>query len=142
MVGKMQPNEDDERTRGEKIQDTTRDIFVFLVILFVFVIPTIYIAVRTFQPMTLPGYEDITFAEYIKYQFTERIDYDVQIRAIWYVIAAPYYAVVDVLSEIFPNIVNNPKDQFSTITLKDIPDAWWINIQRESVFWLSRFHSK
>jgi hypothetical protein len=141
-VGNRRPKENDKRTKMEKIQDTTRDIFVLLVIFFVFVIPTIYIGVRSFQPMTLPGYEDITFAEYIKYQFTERMDYDVQIKAIWYVVAAPYYAVVDVLSEIFPNIIANSKDQYPTITWKDIPNAWWINIQRESVYWLNRFHSR
>ena len=138
MVGKMGPKEDDKRTRGEKIQDITRDIFVFLVILLVLVIPTTYIVIRGSQPMTIPGYEDVTFFQYLKDQFVNHVDDDMQTRAFFEVMVSPYAAVIEVATKLNPEIDTRTKGQVSSITLRDVPDSWWASIQNHCIFWLKR----
>ncbi len=129
----MRNKEDDKRTRGEKIQDTTRDIFVFLVILFIFVIPTIYIGVRTFQPMTLPGYSDRTFNNFIQDEFKNHLREDAQLVAFLKILITPYSSGIDVIVRIFPKLDQRIESKKSSIILSDVPNVWWASIQEECV---------
>ncbi len=135
-MGKMQPNEDDERTKGEKIQDTTRDIFVFLVILLVFIIPTTYIVIRGSQPMTIPGYENTTLYEFVKNKFIYEINPDSQFMAFLYTSISPYSAFFTTLKQLYPDIDYRTKGQTPLISIENVPNAWWDNIQKECIHWL------
>jgi hypothetical protein len=119
----------------EKVQDISRDVFVTLLILIVFVVPTIYIGVRAFQPMTLPGYENISLAEFIQDQFLHRVADNLQTYAFLEVLVSPYAATIDVFSQL--NIRNKQNEQ-TLLSWKEIPNAWWLSIEKYCVFWINR----
>jgi hypothetical protein len=134
-VGKSKEKEVDQRTALEKMQDLSRDIFVSLFILVVLVIPTTYIGVRSFQPMTIPGYTGTTFANYLIDQFSNHVDMDLQTEAFLEVVVSPYASAIDVVTQLFPQL---EKRNESPITLKSAPDSWWNAIQGHCIFWLER----
>lgn len=85
--------------------------------------------------MTIPGYEQTTFSEYLVGQFSNHVDMDLQTEAFLEVLVSPYAAVVDVSSELFPQLKNNGGP---SISLKEVPDSWWNAIQKRCIFWLER----
>jgi hypothetical protein len=132
-VGKSKEKEVDKRTAWEKMQDLSRDIFVSLFILVVLVIPTAYIGVRTFHPMTVPGYENTTFANYMVDQFSYHLGEDVQQVAFLKILVAPYKSGLEVLVKLFSQkntSFNYTRDQF---TWRELPSAWWTAIQKEGI---------
>jgi hypothetical protein len=126
----------------EKVQDVSRDVFVTMFILIVFVIPTIYIGVRAFQPMTLPNYTNTTFYGYLKDQFVNHVDENLATQTFLEVLVSPYAAAIKVVTQLYPNLDSRTKGQSPEITWRDVPNAWWTGIQKECIYWLDWVHSR
>jgi hypothetical protein len=141
-VGKSKEKEVDKRTALEKMQDLSRDIFVSLFILVILVIPTTYIGVRSFQPMTVPGYEKNTFANFLVDQFENHLAYEAQTIVFLEVLVSPYSAAIDLAKNIFPNLDKRETIQTSGISWKKVPDSWWLAIQEKCIYWLKKGHGR
>lgn len=132
-MGKKNEEVVDTRTTPEKIQDIVRDVFIGLFILLFFILPTAYIGIRSFQPMTIPGYENSTYSLFLVDQFTNHLGADVQQVAFLKILIAPCKSAILLLSqELSLNSVQTPESN-RPVSILQIPDVWWTGIQEETI---------
>lgn len=92
--------------------------------------------------MTILGYENTTFANYLVDQFENHLAYEAQTTVFLEVLVSPYSAAIDVAKNMFPNLDKRETVQMPSISWKEVPNFWWSSIQEKCVYWLKKGHGR